>query len=459
MAVNTENEKKIYNAQFELKDNAQVLLKITIPKEEVKKEYDSLIKDYCRKIQIKGFRKGKVPPEILKRKFGESLKAESVQNMIEKTLEHVFDETEYKPLPYARPELQEKSEFDLDKDYTFEITYDSYPKITIGKYKGLELKKMVPDISEKDLENELLALQEQNAIIQEKKDGTVEKDNVVTIDYVELDNDGNEIVQTKREAFSFTVGSGYNLHKIDDDIIGMKKDEEKVFEKSYESDFENKDLAGRSIQLKVKVQSVKEKILPKLDDELAQDVSDKYKTLEDLKKDIQSHLLKAADTKVRENLITQLIEKVVKSSEIPLPKSMVESELEMRWHKFLNQYHANENLVIKELEKQGKTKEKILEEWKPKVEEGISSALIVEKMIELEKIELTEEEINAEIENIAQHQNSSVEMIKSYYEKNNLMGNLEMMLARKKLFDLLLLKAEIKKGKKIKYMDLMQENY
>lgn len=459
MAVNTENEKKIYNAQFELKDNAQVLLKITIPKEEVKKEYDSLIKDYCRKIQIKGFRKGKVPPEILKRKFGESLKAESVQNMIEKTLEHVFDETEYKPLPYAQPELQEKSEFDLDKDYTFEITYDSYPKITIGKYKGLELKKMVPDISEKDLENELLALQEQNAIIQEKKDGTVEKDNVVTIDYVELDNDGNEIVQTKREAFSFTVGSGYNLHKIDDDIIGMKKDEEKVFEKSYESDFENKDLAGRSIQLKVKVQSVKEKILPKLDDELAQDVSDKYKTLEDLKKDIQSHLLKAADTKVRENLITQLIEKVVKSSEIPLPKSMVESELEMRWHKFLNQYHANENLVIKELEKQGKTKEKILEEWKPKVEEGISSALIVEKMIELEKIELTEEEINAEIENIAQHQNSSVEMIKSYYEKNNLMGNLEMMLARKKLFDLLLLKAEIKKGKKIKYMDLMQENY
>ncbi|MBN2533872.1 MAG: trigger factor [Spirochaetales bacterium] len=459
MAVNTEEEKKIYNAQFELKDNSRILLKITIPKEEVKKEYDVLIKDYCGKVQIKGFRKGKVPPDILKRKFGESIRAESEQNMIEKILEDVFKEAEYKPLPYAQPELNNKSDFDIEKDYTFEITYDSYPKITIEKYKDLELKKMIPDITEKDIENELKALQEQNAIIQEKKDSTVEKDNVVTIDYVEIDNDGNEIVPTKREAFSFTVGSGYNLHKIDDDIIGMKKDEEKVFEKTYESDFNIKELAGRTIKLKVKVQAVKEKKLPKLDDEFAQDVGEKYKTFSDLKKDIESRLQEAADNKVRENMISQLIEKVVKSSEIPLPKSMVESELAMRWHKLLHQYHTDERLLIKELEKQGKTKEKVLEEWKPKVEEGICSALIVEKMIELEKIEVTEEEINTEMEKLAQYQNSTIEVMKDYYEKNNLMSNLETMLSRKKLFDLLLSKAEIKKGKKIKYVDLMQENY
>jgi trigger factor len=239
----------------------------------------------------------------------------------------------------------------------------------------------------------------------------------------------------------------------------MKKDEEKVLEKSYEPDFENKDLAGRTIHLKVKIRAVKEKILPDLDDELAQDVSDKYKTLEDLTKDIKSRLHDAAEAKVRENLIAQLIEKVVTSSGIPLPRSMVESELSMRWHNLLHQYKTTEPLVIKELEKQGKTKEKVMEEWRPKVEEGICSALIVEKMIDLENIKVTDEEYNTEFERIAQYQNSSAEVIKNYYEKNNLMGNVETMLARKKLFDLLLSNSEIKKGKKVKYVDLMQENY
>jgi trigger factor len=459
MAVNTDDEKKIYNAEFELKDNAEVLLKITIPKEEVKKEYDSLVKEYCKKIQLNGFRKGKVPPNILIRKFGDSIKEESAENIIKNTLSKVLEDAEYKPLPYGQPELKEKSEFDTDKDFTFEISYDSYPTITLGEYNGLELKKIVYEITDKDIQNELTDLQEQNAIVQEKKDGVVEKDNVVTIDYVEVDDDGNELEQTKREAFSFTVGSGYNLHKIDDDIIGMKKDEEKILEKSYEAEFDNKDLAGRTLKLKVKIQAVKEKKLPELDDELAQDVSEKYKTLDDLKKDLQSKLQEAAENKVREDLIAQIIENVVKSSEIPLPKSMVESELHMRWHNLLNQYKTNEKIMAQELERQGKTKEAILEEWKPKVEEGICSALVVEKMIDQENIEVTNEELNSELENLAQYQNTTLDVIKNYYEKNNLLGNVETMLARKKLFDLLISKAEIKKGKKIKYMDLMQKNY
>jgi trigger factor len=459
MATETENKKKFFESHFELKENSEVLLKITIPKEEVQNEYETLVKKYCKTIQIKGFRKGKVPPNVLKRKFGESLQAESSQNLIEKALEQAFEEAEHKPLPYAEPQLKEKSEFDLEKDLTIELTYDCYPDITLGEYKTLELQKITPDISDKDLEAELKTIQEQNAIVQEKKDGVVEKESVVTIDYVEVDDDGNEIENTKREAFSFTVGSGYNLHKIDDDIIGMKKDEEKVLDKNYPEDFEYKELAGKSIHLKVKVQSVKEKILPELDDELAQDVSDDYETLKDLKNDLKEKLKKAADEKVRENLIAQLIEKVVTSSTIPLPKSMVESELKMKWYNFLNQYRADEKLVIEQLQKEGKTKDSVLDEWRPKVEEGIQSSLVVEKMVEEEKIEVTDEDMDKELERIAAMQNSTVDVIKNVYKQQRLMENIKMMLARQKLFDFLLEKVEIKKGKKVKYLDLMKENY
>ncbi|MBN2444606.1 MAG: trigger factor [Spirochaetales bacterium] len=459
MATDTEIKKKFYESHYELKDNAEVLLKVTIPKEEVQNEYNTLVTKYCKSVQIKGFRKGKVPPDVLKRKFGESIQAESTQNLIEKVLDHAFEESKHKPLPYAEPQLNEKSEFDLEKDFTFEITFDSYPEITLGTYKNLEIQKIVPDITDKDLESELKAIQDQNAIVQEKADGIIEKENIVSIDYVELDDDGNEIAKTRREAFSFTVGSGYNLHKIDDDIVGMKKDEEKVLEKSYPEDFEYKDLAGKTIHLKVNIKSVKEKKLPELDDELAQDVSDKYETLADLKKDLKEKLHKAADEKVREDMISQLVEAVVKSSTIPLPKSMVNSELYMRWHKFLQQYRADEALVVKELEKEGKSKEIVLDEWRPKVEEGIRSALVVEKMIDEEKIEVTDEDVAGEFERIAEYQNTTPEMIKEYYEKQKQIDNLKMMLSRQKLFDLLLSQSEIKKGKKIKYLDLMKENY
>ena len=170
------------------------------------------------------------------------------------------------------------------------------------------------------------AIQERNAVVIDKKEGErVEKDNIVTIDYKELDDSGTAIPGSEREGFVFTVGTGENIYKIDDEIVGMKKDETKEISKTYDAKEENKDLAGKTKKISVTVKAIKLRDLPALDDELAQDVSEKYKTLDDLKKDISKGLESAKNRKIAELKSQSLLEQLVEKNPIVLPKSMIQA--------------------------------------------------------------------------------------------------------------------------------------
>jgi len=181
----------ISQKEVNVKDNAKVFLTLTVPGDEVQKEYDALLKDYCDKAVIKGFRKGKVPAEVLLRKFGDEIRDETAFTIIRKSLEEAFDQIEEKPLAYAQPELTEKKEIETGKDFTFTVSYDTYPKVELGPYTGVKAEKTVVEISDEDMKRELAALQEKNSIVKEKKEGPVERGNIVTVDYSEIDPDGN----------------------------------------------------------------------------------------------------------------------------------------------------------------------------------------------------------------------------------------------------------------------------
>jgi len=444
----------------DLKENSSVVLKLTVPEAELKSEHDELVDKYCKEAVVKGFRKGKVPKEVLLRKFGESIIGEVVQNIISKSIETAFENAEYKPLPYSQPKLVDEKKIDfenftIDKPFSFEVTYDTFPHIKLGSYKDLEVIEDQVKIDKEDMDRELKDIQERNAIVLEKKDGKVEKENTITIDYVELEND-KEKEGAKREGFTFTVGSGYNIYKIDDDVIGMSKDEEKVLEKEYPEDFENKELAGRKVKLKVKVTAVKEKNLPEINDELAQDVSDKYSTLADLKADITKRLEDTAKTKIKQKKIKDLLTKVKEKSEIPIPESMIQNSLNLRLREFTNQLGGNEQILRYSLQQQGKTFDDLFNEWKPGVENDVKSGLIIDKIIKEEKIEVTDKELDEELKKIAELQNKDYKEIKDMYEKNNMSGYLKENIATEKVYKILLDSAVIKKGDKVKYLDLIQ---
>ncbi len=448
----------IVDKQVEKRENANVKLTVTLDSSYVSGEYQNLLKDYSKKAHIKGFRPGKVPPNVLESKFGESLKAETTQRVLEESLKKIFDEIDEKPLPYSQPSLEDQPELDFEKDMTFSVTYDIYPEVEAGEYTGLTIEEPVVKVTDDDIQRELEAIQEQNAITMDKESGVVAKDDIVTVNYVELDEDGNEIEETRREDFTFTVGTKMNRYKFDDDVVGMKISEPKDIEKSYPDDFEDSDLAGKTQRIRVTITAVKQQDLPEIDDELAQDVSDDYETLDELKADIRKRLEKSVENRIRRQKVEQLLGKILETSTVPVPESMVRAELEQQWRNFLQQFGGNEEQILPLIEAQGRTKEDFLEQWREQSTTRLKNQLLTQKLLENEQIEASDEEVDAYITEQAEGSSMSAEQAKEHYRSNNMLEYVRHEVQERKLFDSLFEKNKVKKGKKQSVMDVMGRN-
>lgn len=444
-------------------EHSAVSLSLTVSADEVRTQYDELIANYAKNIQIPGFRKGKVPRSVLENKFGDSLKAEASGRIMEKAVHEAFEAEDIplteRPLPYSTPEVQEEPELDLGKDLKFTVKYDVFPTVKVPEWKGVEVEVPAVEVSADDIKRELEQIRERNAIVLDKDDSkAAAKDDVLTVNYSELDENGNSIPGTEREDFVFTAGSGANIYKFDDDVIGMKKGESKDFEKKYPADFEDPELAGKDKKLRVTLTGIKEKKLPDLDDDLAQDVNEKFKTLDDLKADIKSGLEKNLENKIRDIKVNGILEKVLEKTDIDLPESMVRIEQESRWRNLARRFNADSDQLMKILASSGKTYEDLMNDWRPEIEKSLKSRLIVEEIVKELKIEASDEDIEKEIETMAAGMNMDIAEVKKHYEQENMKEYLREDIKERKVFDSMIAEAKLKKGKKQKYLDLMDNN-
>jgi trigger factor len=444
-------------------EHSSVKLTVTVGKDDVRSEYDLLLGKYSKTIQIPGFRKGKAPREVLIRKFGDALKGEALGTIIEKAVTSVFeDETltkAEKPLPYSTPQVQDEPELDLEKDLTFSVVYDILPKVSLGRWKGLEAEVPEVTVTDEDLQRELEEIRERNAFVLDRDEGaSAEKDNVVTVNYSEIDGDGAVLPGSERQDFVFTLGSGYNIYKFDDELMGMKKGETRDIEKTYPEDFNDPLLAGQTKKIRVTLTALKEKNLPELDDELAQDVDEKYKTLEDLKNSIRERLTKNLEQRLRDVKIDKLLEQIMENTPVDVPESMIRIELDSRWRNLARRFNTSPEEIIKMMEKSGKTAEEIQEEWRPSAIKALHSRLIVETLIEEQGMSASDEEVEKELENMAAESGNTLEDVKKYYGQGNMQEYLREDIKEKKLFDILLSENTIKWGKKEKYLDFLSDN-
>lgn len=444
--------------------NSAVKLTATIAKEDVVSGYNKNISKYAKNVQLPGFRKGHVPVKVLEQKYGDSLKQEVLADLIDESLNQIFAEEESKdirPLPYTQPRLEgdKLPEFSTDKDLTFSVVYDVFPSVEVKDFSKIEVKEPQVEIGEKELNEELKAIQERNAVVIDKKEGEpVEKDNIVTIDYKELDDLGTAIPGSEREGFVFTVGTGENIYKIDDEIVGMKKDETKEISKTYDAKDENKDLAGKTKKISVTVKAIKLRNLPALDDELAQDVSEKYKTLDDLKKDISKGLESAKNRKIAELKSQSLLEQLVEKNPIVLPKSMIQAEMESRWRMMAQQFQTTPEQLEKMISASGQSKENMLTQWTGDAEKMLKSRLIVDALIREKNIAVTPEEVEAEFAKIADESGSTIEEVKEHYEDARAKEYIIDEIKENKLYDELYKQVKVSKGDKVKFADLFKNN-
>ena len=445
-------------------ENSAVKLTATIAKEDVVSGYNKNISKYAKNVQLPGFRKGHVPVKVLEQKYGDSLKQEVLADLIDESLNQIFAEEESKdirPLPYTQPRLDgdKLPEFSTDKDLTFSVVYDVFPSVEVKDFSKIEVKEPQVEIGEKELNEELKAIQERNAVVIDKKEGEpVEKDNIVTIDYKELDDSGTAIPGSEREGFVFTVGTGENIYKIDDEIVGMKKNETKEISKTYDAKEENKDLAGKTKKISVTVKAIKLRNLPALDDELAQDVSEKYKTLDDLKKDISKGLESAKNRKIAELKSQSLLEQLVEKNPIVLPKSMIQAEMESRWRMMAQQFQTTPEQLEKMISASGQSKENMLTQWTGDAEKMLKSRLIVDALIREKNIAITPEEFEAEFAKIADESGSTIEEVKEHYEDARAKEYIIDEIKENKLYDELYKQVKVSKGDKVKFADLFKNN-
>lgn len=442
-------------------EKSSLKLSVTVGIDDVRSEYDELLSTYAKSAQLPGFRKGKVPREVLIRKFADALKAEAMGKIIEKSLGDIFkDETfprENKPLPYSSPRLEDEPKLDLNSDFKFSVFYDVLPEVKVEKWQGFEVE--VPDVSvsEEDISREIEGVREYNSIVQDKDEGdAAASGDVVTINYCELageSEDGTVLEGSERDDFTFNLGSGSNIYEFDGEITGMKKGETKVFTKTYPED--HKDFPGKTKKLKVTLTALKIKKLPDLDDDLAQDVSDKFKTLDDLKNNIREGLDKNLQESLRNLKINRILEKIMEVTPVEIPESMLRIELDSRWRNLARRFNTDTDGLYKIMGSSPDAAGTIIESWKPDALKALHSRLIAETIIEEQKLEASDDDIEKEFERIAAENKTGIEEAKKYYESEDAMVYLKEEIKEHKFYDLLLEKNTTKTGEKMNYMDMI----
>ena len=456
----------VTNQELSVSDDSEVRLTLTVAGSSVQECYDKSLRELRREAQIRGFRRGKVPRDVLVRKFGDALARQVTEQVINETVSDVIERVEQKPLPYLPPRADSERQIVLGEDYTFTVVYDTWPDVKLGDYRGLKLEKPEVAVEDADLERELGNLREQNAVVIDKKAQgdapvAVAQGDVVTVNYVELDDAGAPNSATERRDFVFEVGTHYNLYHMDDELIGMQRGADKEFSKSFPDDWEHTELAGRTVTLRVTVTSVKEKQLPDLDDELAQDISERFETLDDLKNDLRERLRSNADAHIRNGLIAQIMDRVVESSEVPLPKSMVAADMQRAWSGFAARSGQTPEQLAAAIEAGGGSVEQTIEDLRPTVERGVRHSLVQEALADEEKIEVSDADVDARLAELAGQRGEDVQELRARYERQNMLDYLRRDLRNGKLHDRLIAACDITVGARTGYagyMDSVQAN-
>ncbi len=404
----------------EVKDleKSQVELSITVEQKALAEAYDKIVAKYLKTVQLPGFRKGKVPRNVLENKIGDGMKEESIYTVIDEAVQKAIEavETEKKPIAYSTPQLKDEENIqkDIDTDLTFSVVYDVLPTFELPEYTGqsVDVKKIV--ISDETVDQEIEKIRDQNAMVIEK-DKKVEDGDIVTVDYVELDENGEEVAGTSRKDFVFTVGTGTNFYRIDEDVAGMAKGEEKTISKSYGEDHDVPEYAGKSVSLKVALKTVKVRDVPALDDEFAQDVSDQYKSVADLKKGTKEKLEEHVTNHAKEEKLSNLLDALLEKCEFAVPQSMIDAEVENSWRRFVSQSGMPEEQLMQYLSFSGQDKSAFTSAWVPSAEKNLKVQLIVEKIKEKENFVVSDEELEKEAE--TQLKDITDENTRNYYKE------------------------------------------
>ena len=348
---------------------------------------------------IPGFRKGKAPYKIVERQYGAQIFYEDAFNeVVPEIYEKELNENKIEAV--SRPDI-DITQMEKGKDLIFTAIVQTKPEVTLGKYKGIELKKIEYTVKEEDIKHELGHMQERNARLVNVEDRPVEKDDTVVIDF-EGFVDGVAFEGGKAEGHELVIGSNTFIPGFEDQIIGMKIDEEKEINVTFPEEYFSKDLAGKEAMFKVKLHEIKKKELPTLDDEFAKDVSE-FDTLEELKKSIKEKLEEQNTSRAKYETEDAAIKAVCDNVKIEIPSGMIETETDNMIRDIEQRLMYQGLNLTQYLQMMQKTEADMRKEFEEQATQTVKTKLVLEAIIKAEKIEASEDEIKEKAEEMAKN--------------------------------------------------------
>ena len=394
------------NCKVEKTENAnEVKLEITVEAEKFENAMKKVYFQNAKYFNIPGFRKGKAPMNIVEKYYGAQIFYEDAFNEV---ATEAYEEalTENKIDVVSRPEV-DIAQMEKGKDLIFTAVVQTKPEVKLGKYKGIEIQKIEYKVDKKDVDHELEHMQEHNSRLVTVDDRPLENGDTATIDF-EGFVDGVAFEGGKAEGHELEIGSGTFIPGFEEQLIGMELENEKENKVTFPKEYFSKDLAGKDATFKVKLHDIKKKEWPELDDEFAKDVSE-FDTLEELKKSIKEKLTKNKEQREKYETEEAVLKAVCEDSKLDIPSGMIELEIDNMLKDF-EQRLSYQGLNLEQYLKMiGKTEEEMRKEYEPQAIEAIKSRLVLEAIMKAEKIEASEEEIKAKMEEMAKSYGKDVE--------------------------------------------------
>jgi len=396
-------------AHWEKKEGNQGVLTFEVDAESFNKALDQAFKKVVKQVNIPGFRKGKVPRMIFEQRFGvESLYQDAIDFLLPEAYSKAIDETGIEPVDQPNIDI-EKIERGSNLVFTAEVTVK--PEVKLGEYKGLKVPAQDVEVTDEDVNHQLGHMQERFAELAVKEEGAIESGDTAVIDF-EGFLDGAPFEGGKGENYSLEIGSNSFIPGFEEQLIGLKAGEEKEIEVTFPEDYHAEELKGKPATFKVKVHEVKVKQLPELDDEFAKDVDEEVETLDQLKEKIKNQLKEQKESAALNNKRDAVVEQAAENAEMDIPDAMIEREID-RMIREVEQQMASQGITMDMYYQFSGTDEQGLrEQLKDNAEKRVRGNLTLEAIANAENIEVTDEEVEKDMQETADNFKMPFEQVK-----------------------------------------------
>lgn len=360
------------------------------------------------KINVPGFRKGKVPMAYLEKTYGPEMFYEDAANAV---IPNAYQEAAVESkLEITSSPTIEAVQMEKGKDFIFTAEIALKPEVTLGEYKGIEVEKKEIEVTDEEVAKELVNAQEQNSREITVEDRPVEDGDIVNIDYAgSVDGVAFEGGTAKDQ--NLVIGSHTFIDTFEEQLIGKNIGDEVDVNVTFPEEYHAPDLAGKPALFEVKINGIKTKELPVLDDDFAQDVSE-FDTLDEYKEDIKKKLAEQKEQAAKTDKENAILDKIVENAQMDIPEAMIETQQQQLADDFAQRLSYQGLQLEQYFQFTGMTREKFMEDLKPQALKTIQTRLVLEAIVDAENIEVSEEELNAEYEKMASTYQMEVEKIK-----------------------------------------------